>query len=56
MNFTAKIAEVDGLPVHYQEAGNGETIVYLHAAGGRIIPIDAGRKPSASVAVAARLR
>lgn len=29
-----KIIEVEGLPVHYMEAGAGETIVFLHGAGG----------------------
>ena len=29
-----KIAEIEGLAVHYSEAGAGETIVYLHGAGG----------------------
>ena len=29
-----RIIEIDGLPVHYREAGDGETVVYLHGAGG----------------------
>jgi pimeloyl-ACP methyl ester carboxylesterase len=30
-----KIADVDGTPVHYRDAGAGEeTIVFLHGAGG----------------------
>lgn len=31
----AKIAELPSQPVHYLEAGSGETIVFLHGAGGR---------------------
>ena len=31
---SGKIAEIDGLPVHYLEAGSGKTIVFLHGAGG----------------------
>lgn len=31
---TAKIAEIDGLALHYREAGAGKTILFLHGAGG----------------------
>ena len=29
-----KIVELGGLPLHYREAGQGKTIVFLHGAGG----------------------
>jgi pimeloyl-ACP methyl ester carboxylesterase len=29
-----KVAEIDGLTVHYREAGAGKTILFLHGAGG----------------------
>ncbi len=34
MSLEPRIAEIEGLAVHYSEAGAGETIVYLHGAGG----------------------
>jgi pimeloyl-ACP methyl ester carboxylesterase len=35
VKVTDKIADVDGMPVHYRDAGAGEeTIVFLHGAGG----------------------
>ena len=34
MTAARKIAELGGLPVHYIEAGQGKTIVFLHGAGG----------------------
>ena len=34
MSVETKIAEIDGLKVGYLEAGDGETIVFLHGAGG----------------------
>jgi pimeloyl-ACP methyl ester carboxylesterase len=29
-----KVAEIEGIPVSYRDAGKGETIVFLHGAGG----------------------
>lgn len=34
MSPEARIIEVEGLPIHYLEAGQGKTIVFLHGAGG----------------------
>ena len=34
MSAPAKTADIAGLPVSYQEAGAGKTIVFLHGAGG----------------------
>ncbi len=34
MSREARTVDVEGLPVHYFEAGEGETIVFLHGAGG----------------------
>ncbi len=34
MSPETKVAEVDGLPIQYLEAGEGETVVFLHGAGG----------------------
>lgn len=34
VSIESKIVEIEGLPVHYMDAGAGETILFLHGAGG----------------------
>ena len=34
-NAIEKVANLASQPIHYQEAGSGETVIFLHGAGGK---------------------